>query len=114
MYGKFISGKFVSAPNPLVSGNRKIYNPRSEDYIADGYTEVIEAEYPENIDGKYYEKKYELRDGVIYAVWEEAERSTPPANLGDRVSAIEAQVTDTQLALCELYEALCSSDTMEV
>ena len=95
MYGKIIDGRFILAPNPLVSGGYKKYNPRPKDYEAEGYLEVIEIDYPE--DEKYYEKHYVERDGKIYAEWVEAEAPEVPVvepipTLEERTSALEAEV----------------------
>ncbi len=112
MYGKIIDGKLIPAPNPLVVGKYKIYNPKPEDYTAQGYLKITETEPP--ADGKNYAKTYRECDGVICTDWIETEKPVAHPALEERVSAIEAQVTDTQLALCELYEALCAADNEEV
>ena len=112
MYGKIINGNFSPAPNPMVVGKYKVYNPSPEIYTSQGYLEIIETAPP--ADGKNYTKTYRELNGVICIEWIEAEKSERPPVLEERVSAIEAQVTDTQLALCELYEALCAADSMEV
>ena len=112
MYGKIINGSFFSAPNPMVVGEYKVYNPGPEVYTSHGYLEISETNPPD--DGKNYTKVYREHNGVICIDWIEAEKSERHPVLEERVSAIEAQVTDTQLALCELYEALCAADSMEV
>ncbi len=112
MYGKIIDGNLIPEPNPLVVGRYKIYNPKEEDYKAQGYLEITETEPP--ADGKSYTKIYRECDGVICTDWIEVEKPEARPALEERVSAIEAQVTDTQLALCELYEALCAADNTEV
>ena len=93
MYGKIIDGKLVFAPNPMVSGDYKIYNPKSEHYEAEGYLEVIETEYPEG--DKYYEKTYTERDGKIYGEWVETEApeaTEPTPSLEERTAALEEEV----------------------
>ena len=112
MYGKIINGSFFPAPNPIVIGNYKTYTPSPEVYASRGYLEVKETNPPD--DSKNYTKTYREHNGVIYIEWIEAEKSERHPLLEERVSAIEAQVTDTQLALCELYETLCAADCMEV
>ena len=112
MFGKIIDGNFIPAPNPIIVGKFKIYNPGSSDYKSLGYLEITEKEPP--ADGKNYTKVYRERNGVICMEWIETEKSERHPVLEERVSAIEAQVTDTQLALCELYEALCAVDSLEV
>lgn len=99
MYGKIIDGKFILAPNPLVSGGYKKYNPRPKDYEDEGYLEVVETEYPDIPDGeiKYYEKQYVERDGKIYGEWVETEAPEVPAveptpSLEERTSALENNV----------------------
>ena len=113
MYGKIIDGKLVLAPNPMTVGEYKIYNPHPEYYETEEYLEIIETEHPTDTD-KYCEKKYVERDGKIYGEWAEAGTPEYLPPLEDRVSAVEAQITDTQLALCELYESLCAADGEEV
>lgn len=112
MYGKIIDGSFIPAPNPLVIGKYKVYNPNPEEYKSQGYLEITETEAP--ADGKSYVAVYRECDGMIYTDWTEVEKSEARPALEERVSAVEAQVTDTQLALCELYEALCAADSTEV
>lgn len=109
MYGKIISGEFTPAPNPLSNGKHKIYNPTPVEYKAAGYLEVMEAECPSEA-GKHYKREFSEQNGAIYAVWVEVNMPTKAPLLEDRVLAVEAQLTDTQLALCELYEALCAAD----
>ena len=102
MFGKFTDGKFEFAPNPLRTEEYTIYNPRPEKYIEEGYLEVIELEYPTE-DG-YFVKNYVEREGKIYGEWVKAEKPIAIPTLEERVTAVEARVTDTQLALCEVYE----------
>jgi hypothetical protein len=103
MYGKIIDGKFVLAPNPLVSDKYKIYNPKPEHYEAEGYIEVIETDYPD--DGKYYEKHYIERDGKIYGEWIEAEAPevpeapTPTPTTDERITALEEELQATKILL---------------
>ena len=104
MYGKIIDGNLVSAPDPMVAditnketgetARYKIYNPRPEQYEAEGYLEVIETEYPADED-KYYEKQYVERDGKIYGEWIEAEAPEifePKPTLEERTTALETNV----------------------
>ena len=112
MYGKIIGRKFVPAPNPMVIDGYKVYNPDPEQYEAEEFLEVVEAEYPME-SGKHYEKKYSAREGKILAEWVEVEAPVREPALDERILAVEAQMTDTQLALCELYEALCAADVEE-
>ena len=113
MYGKFIDGKLTLAPNPITVGEYRVYNPSSEQYAAEGFLEIVEAEHPAETD-KYYEKRYFEREGKIFAEWIEVEAPVREPALEERILAVEAQMTDTQLALCELYEALCAADVEEV
>lgn len=113
MYGKIREGKLVLAPNPMAVGKYKVYNPLPAQYEAEGYLKIIETERPVDA-GKHYEKEYSEKDGAIYALWVEASMPERTPALEDRILAVEAQMTDTQLALCELYEALCAADGEEV
>ena len=114
MYGKIIDGMLVLAPNPMLADIRneetgetaryKVYNPRPEQYEAEGYLEVIETDYPEVAYGevKYYEKHYVERDGKIYGEWVEAEtpempEPTPTAD--ERITALEEKTDDLGEAL---------------
>lgn len=113
MYGKIIDGKFVLAPNPLVSGGYKKYNPRPKDYKDEGYLEVVETEYPDIPDGeiKYYEKHYVERDGKIYGEWVEAEPPVEPTvdptpTLEERTSALETEVDELGEALDMILEGV--------
>ena len=103
MYGKIIDGKLVSAPNPLKSGDYKIYNPKPEHYEAEGYLEVIETEYPEVAEGeiKYYEKHYVERNGKIYGEWVETEAPDVPTQptLEERTAQLGTEVDDLGEAL---------------
>lgn len=107
MYGKIIDGKLVSAPNPLKSGNYKIYNPKPEHYETEGYLEVIETEYPEVAEGevKYYEKHYVERDGAIYGEWIEAEAPEEPVipepmpTAEERITALEEELRAAKILL---------------
>ena len=108
MYGKIIDGMLVVAPNPMLADIRneetgetaryKVYNPRPEQYEAEGYLEIIETEYPEASEGeadKYYEKRYIERDGKIYGEWIEAEAPDvpePKPTLEERTAALETNV----------------------
>ena len=109
MYGKIINGEFTPAPNPLSINKQKIYNPTPAEYKAAGYLEVIEAECPGDM-SKHYKREYSEQNGAIYAVWVKVDMPAKAPMLEDRVFAVEAQLTDTQLALCELYETLCAAD----
>ncbi len=109
MYGKIIDGKLELASSPMTVGKYKIYNPRPEQYEAEGYLKIIETEYPVEAD-KLYVKEYAEQDGAIYEIWVEAKMPEHTPSLEERVSAVESQITDTELALCELYEALCAAD----
>lgn len=107
MFGKFTDGKFEFAPNPLRTEEYTIYNPRPEKYIEEGYLEVVELNYPTEVaEDKYYIKNYVERDGKIYGEWVEGEMPMHTPSLEERVAIAEAQITDTQLALCEVYEML--------
>ncbi len=90
MYGKIIDGKLILAPNPMVVGKRKIYNPKPEQYVENGYLEIIETDYPD--DNKYYEKQYIEQDGVIRGIWVETEAPEFPTvvpTLEERTTALE-------------------------
>ena len=122
MYGKIIDGKLVFAPNPMLADIRneetgetaryKVYNPRSEQYEAEGYLEVIETEYPEASEGeavKCYEKRYIERDGKIYGEWVETEAPDvpePKPSLEERTSALEVEVNDLGEALNMILEGV--------
>ena len=105
MYGKIIDGRLVIAPNPMVANitnkngetrTYKIYNPRPEQYEAEGYLEIVETDYPST--DKYYEKRYIERDGKIYGEWVEAEAPEAPEvpeptpTLEERTAALETNV----------------------
>lgn len=113
MYGKIIDGKFILAPNPLVSGGYKIYNPRPKDYKDEGYLEVVETEYPDIPDGeiKYYEKTYVERDGKIYGEWVETEAPEMPVpdptpTTDERITALEGEVDELGEALDMILEGV--------
>ena len=111
MYGKIIDGKLVSAPNPMISGNYKIYNPKPEHYKAEGHLEVIETEYPEVAEGevKYYEKHYVERNGKIYGEWVEAEAPDVPEHIPtaeERITVLEGEVDDLGEALDMILEGV--------
>lgn len=104
MYGKIIDGKLVAAPSPMLAditdeetgktARYKIYNPRPEQYEAEGYLKVVETKYPTDT-GKYYEKQYVERDGKIYGEWVEAEAPEvpePTPTLEERTAALETNV----------------------
>ena len=103
MYGKIIDGRLVIAPSPISANIKdedtgetaryKIYNPRPEQYEAEGYFEIVETDYPDT--DKYYEKQYVERDGKIYGEWVEAEAPEvpePTPTLEERTSALEENV----------------------
>jgi hypothetical protein len=107
MYGKIIDGKLVSAPNPLKSGNYKIYNPKPKHYEAEGYLEVIETDYPDT--DKYYEKHYVERNGKIYGEWEEIEAPDVPEHIPtaeERITVLEGEVDDLGEALDMILEGV--------
>lgn len=119
MYGKLENGELTIAPNPIrlnlfvealgEEGNFQVFNPRPEQYAQAGYLEIIEEAYPEE-EGKYYIETYVEEDGKIIGKWVEADppviEPTPLELLSNRVTVTEEQITDTQLALCEVYEML--------
>lgn len=122
MYGKIIDGNLVSAPDPMVAditnketgktARYKIYNPRPEQYEAEGYLEVIETEYPEASEGdavKYYEKRYIERDGKIYGEWVETEapeETEPVPTVEERVADLEEKTDDLGEALNMILEGV--------
>ena len=108
MYGKIIDGKLVLAPNPLVTWRYKIHNPRPEDYIEEGFKEIVEAEYPAD-DGKYYEAHYVERNGKIYREWVEAEAPemiVPTPTAEERITALEGEVDELGEALDMILEGV--------
>ena len=119
MYGKIENGELIIAPNPIrlnlfvealgEERNFQVFNPRPEQYVQAGYLEVIEEPYPEE-EGKYFIETYVEEDGKIVGKWVEADppviEPTPFELLSNRVMVTEEQITDTQLALCEVYEML--------
>ena len=117
MYGKIIDGNLVSAPNPMFTNitnketgktaRYKVYNPRPEQYEAEGYLEVIETEYPET-DG-FYKKYYVERDGKIYGEWVETEAPEifePKPTLEERTTALEEKTNDLGEALNMILEGV--------
>lgn len=107
MYGKIIDGKLVLAPNPLITWRYKIYNPRPEDYIEEGYKEIVETEYP--TDGKYYDSSYVDRNGKIYREWVEAETpevTEPTLTTDERITALEERTDDLGEALNMILEGV--------
>ncbi len=107
MYGKIIDGKFVIAPNPMVLGGYKLYNPRPEQYKAEGYLEIVETDYPDT--DKYYEKKYVERDGKIHGEWVEAkapEILEPTPTADERITALEGEVDELGEALDMILEGV--------
>lgn len=118
MYGKIIDGKLAPAPNPMLADIRneetgetaryKVYNPRPEQYEAEGYLEIIETEYPEASEGeadKYYEKLYIERDGKIYGEWVETEAPEAPEET-EPTPTVEERVADLEEKTDDLGEAL--------
>lgn len=104
MYGKIIDGKLVLAPNPLASGAHKIYNPRPEKYVAEGYLEIVEIDAPD--DGKYYEKQYVEIAGKIYSEWVEAEAPEQQPTADERITALEQRTDDLDEALNMILEGV--------
>lgn len=107
MYGKIIDGKLVLAPNPLVAGGYKIYNPTPGVYENNGYLKIVETDYPN--DDKYYEKKYGERDGKIYGEWVETDApEVAPAQPteGERITALEETVGDLEEAFNMILEGV--------
>lgn len=123
MYGKLENGELIIAPNPIrlnlfvealgEERNFQVFNPRPEQYAQAGYLEVIEEPYPEE-EGKYFVETYIEEDGKIVGKWVESEppviEPTPFELLSNRVMVTEEQITDTQLALCEVYEMLVKGE----
>ena len=128
MFGTLKNGILIPAPKAIdadieidgVVRRARVYNPKPEHYKSAGYLEVIEADYPEvsEDDVRYFEKVYTERDGAIYGEWVEVdppEPETPTLTLEQRTTALEENVatlseesTNTQLALCDVYELMLS------
>lgn len=107
MYGKIIDGRLVIAPNPMMIGGYKIYNPKPEQYDNKGYLEIVEIDYPDT--DKYYEKQYVERDGKIYGEWVEAEIPdvpTPTPTADERITALEEKTDDLDEALNMILEGV--------
>ena len=107
MYGKIIEGKLVLAPNPLITRRYKIYNPRPDDYIEEGYKEIVDTEPP--TDDKYYEAHYVERNGKIYREWVETtppEAEEPVPTTDERITALEERTDDLGEALNMILEGV--------
>ena len=72
MYAKLENGMLNYPPKHLHKDGRYVanYNHHTQDLIADGYLEVVEAEQPEAKEGFYTSFRYEERDGKIIQSWE--------------------------------------------
>ena len=113
MYGKIIDGKLVLAPDPMLADIRneetgetaryKVYNPRPEQYEAEGYLEIVETDYPDT--DKHYKKRYIERHGKIYGEWVEAEAPEVPEET-EPVPTVEERVADLEERTDDLGEAL--------
>ena len=69
MYGKIIDGELQYAPNKLIINDTQVWNAPSEDYLAQGWKEVIFTEPPEAPIGYYYESGWEEDGNAIVQTW---------------------------------------------
>ena len=71
-YAKIENNNIVFAPTILKCDGYEIINPHHEDYIINGYLEVVKTEQPQR-EGYYYTKSVESVNGVPTEVWHEHE-----------------------------------------
>lgn len=119
MFIKLVGGRVEPGPNPLiiqvnidgVKSSLQVYNPTDEDYTQAGYKELVEGPCPD-VSDKYFIKEYVEEDDCIRVVWveadppEETEVESPIVTLSNKIFTAETELTDVQLALCELYEMM--------
>ncbi len=109
MYGKIIDNRLQIAPNPVVIDDKTIANPSGDILTQLGYLPVVTKNEPAFADGYYYKSVYTENEGKIYQDWEKhklEEENDEMAQIKKQVNGNTEQITATQEALCELYEAV--------
>ena len=79
-YGNLIDGNIIPAPNPLVVGRSRVYNPAREQYAAHGWLPIVDTPMPDTPEGeepKYYTYHRDVVDGQIVRAWTETEPPEP-------------------------------------
>lgn len=111
MYGKIIDNRLQIAPNPVVMDDKTIANPSGDILVQLGYLPVITKTEPDFVDGYYYKPIYTENDSKIHQGWEKHKLDDETeidelAQIKEQVNKNTKDITDTQEALCELYETV--------
>lgn len=111
MYGKIIDNRLQIAPNPVVMDDKTIANPSGDILTQLGYLPVVTKNEPAFADGYYYKSVYTENEGNIYQDWEKHKLDDETeidelAQIKEQVNKNTKDITDTQEALCELYETV--------
>lgn len=69
MYGYLENEELHRAPNPMVIGENRVWNPTNEQYEAAGYKKVIFTDPPETEEGYHAESGWEEQGDRIVQVW---------------------------------------------
>lgn len=69
MYGYLENEELHRAPNPMVIGENRVWNPTGEMYEAAGYKKVIFTDPPETEEGYHAESGWEEQADKIVQVW---------------------------------------------
>lgn len=69
MYGYLENEMLRRAPNPMVIGENRVWNPTDEMYEMAGYKLVIFADPPETESGYHAESGWEEQEDEIVQVW---------------------------------------------
>lgn len=70
MYGFLENETLHHAPNPMVIGDNRVWNPTDEQYETAGYKSIIFVDPPEIESGYHAESGWEEREDEIVQVWE--------------------------------------------
>lgn len=70
MYGYLENEELHRAPNPMVIGENRVWNPTGEMYEAAGYKKVIFTDPPETEEGYHAESGWEQTEEAIVQTWE--------------------------------------------
>lgn len=69
MYGSLVNNEMIPAPNPMVIGENRVWNPTGEQYTTAGYKEVIFTDIPETQPGYHAEESWTETENQITEVW---------------------------------------------
>ena len=69
MYGYLENGELRRAPNPMVIGDTRVWNPTNEQYETAGYKKVVFTDPPETEEGYHAESGWEERGDEIIRAW---------------------------------------------